>query len=46
MRYGIDRMNEWDRGYYKGNPYFYSWEYNKMLHFTEEVEGDLVDELD
>jgi len=46
MRYGIDRMNEWDRGYYEGNPYYYSWEYNKMHHFTEEVEGDMVDELD
>ena len=46
MRYGIHRMNEWDRGYYEGNPYYYSWEYNKMHQFTEEVEGDMEDELD
>ena len=46
MRYGINRMTEWDRGYYKGNPYLYSWEYNKMDKFTEDLEGDMEDELD
>jgi len=47
MRYGINRMNEWDRGYYEGNPYFYSWEYEKMHNFTEDLEEDIeADELD
>ena len=47
MRYGINRMNEWDRGYYEGNPYFYSWEYEKMHNFTEDLEDDIeADELD
>ena len=46
MRYGINRMNEWDRGYYEGNPYLYSWEYDKMHDFTEALGGDMEDELD
>ena len=46
MRYGICRMNEWDRGYYKGNSYIYGWEWDKMYDFTEELEGDVDDELD
>lgn len=47
MRYGIGRMNEWDRGYYNGNPYIYSWEFEKMQFFTEASEGEMEDdELD
>ena len=46
MRYGINRMYEWDRGYYEGNPYIYGWEYDKMYYFTEELEPDVEDELD
>lgn len=46
MMYGINRMDEWDRGYYEGNPYIYGWEYDKMYSFTEELEPDVEDELD
>lgn len=46
MRYGINRMDEWDRGYYEGNPYIYGWEYDKMYSFTEELDPDVEDELD
>lgn len=46
MSYGVNRMNEWDRGYYEGNPYIYGWECAKMCDFTEELGGDVDDELD
>lgn len=36
MRLGIGRMNEWDRGYYKDNPYCYGWEIDSIPKPTYE----------
>ena len=42
MRLGINRMNEWDRGYYEDNPYCYSWEIDSIPQST--VEEDYYEE--
>ena len=48
IRLGIGRMNEFDRGYYKDNPYCYSWEIDNIPQPTFEedyYEENIEDEL-
>ena len=45
MSFGINRMNEFDRGYYHDNPYCYSWEVDAIpLKYDTEYEGSDSDE--
>lgn len=46
MRYGINRMDEWDRGYYSDNPYCYSWEVNNIPLSEEYYDSDSESEYD
>lgn len=46
MRLGIGRMNEFDRGYYKDNPYCYGWEINNIPNptYEEDYYEEVIDD--
>ena len=52
MRLGLNRMDEFDRGYYEDNPWCYSWEidtipldetyYDELMEDEEEEEEEFI----